>query len=159
MKKNTKILASILIATLLLSGCSSNSSSNSSTAVTAETEAPKTGNVFLDTEVKTVSTKIGAGYGTRAYIIIDKETAKTASQEDFAEFLKQRVDGKDYNWFTIDFGDGTGITLTGCQWEIAFYGKLDDEGRISGERYGYIKTVGAEKYLVEYTEEYFNYNS
>ena len=149
MKKNAKILASILIATLLLSGCSSNSSSNSSTAVTAETEAPKTGNVFLDAEVKTVSTKIGTSYGTRAYIVIDKETAKTASQEEFAEFLEMRVDGKDYNWFTIDFGDGTGIVFSGCIWKTGIYCKLESEG-MCGKSIGYLKVVDQEKHLVEY---------
>lgn len=109
-------------------------------------------NVFLTPEVQIEKTKIGTGYGIRAFIKINKETAKTASQENFAEFLEMRVDGKEYNWFTIDFGDGTGITMPGCQWDIAFYGQIDDEGRISGKKYGYIKTVGKEKYLVECKE-------
>lgn len=106
-------------------------------------------NVFMNADVNESLTQIGAGYGRRAYIVIDKETAKTASQENFAEFLEMRVDGKDYNWFTIDFGDGTGIVFPGCLWEIGTYCKLQPEG-MQGETIGYLKVVDRDNYIVEY---------
>lgn len=106
-------------------------------------------NIFMAATVQYAKTQIGTDSGTRAFIKISKETAKSASQEDFAEFLKKQVDGRNYNWFTIDFGDGTGIVFPGCQWEIGTYCKLQPEG-MQGETIGYLKVVDRDNYIVEY---------
>ena len=66
--------------------------------------------------------------GTYAYIEIDKETMKKAcSENDYIEFLNERVNDSGYNWFTIAFEDNTGIQFAGSIIYYGTYGKLDDD--------------------------------
>ena len=66
--------------------------------------------------------------GTYAYIEIDKETMKKAcSENDYIEFLNDRVNDSGYNWFTIAFEDHTGIQFAGSIIYYGTYGTLDDD--------------------------------
>ena len=104
-----------------------------SSSTATPTAEPVINNPFLAAEVheKDVMNGIKTDkIGTWAYIEIDKATAKASSQEDYSEFAKSKVSGSGYNWFSIIFEDGTGITFTGCYTYLSTYGTQDDEGCI-----------------------------
>lgn len=75
--------------------------------------------------------------GEWAEVEIDKETAKSLTQEQFRDFCKNVIDGSGYNWFTISSNDGTGIQFAGSIIASPTYGKLDIEGCME-EVMGYI---------------------
>lgn len=97
-----------------------------------------TGNALLDAEVNVYPVTSGGGeqIGERAAVEVDKSAASALTAEEFAAFCEQRVDGSGYNWFTVDFGDGTGLVFTGCNTLIVNYCHLDDEG-MAGEDIGW----------------------
>lgn len=78
-----------------------------------------------------------AAIGERALIEIPKHKVDELTAEQFNDFLETKVKGSGYNWFTIDFGDGTGIVFAGCDIEIPTYCRLSDEG-MQGTALGYI---------------------
>lgn len=65
--------------------------------------------------------------GTYGYIKITKELMKGCSEQDYIEFITKRVENSGYNWFSIEFEDGTGILFPGCLIYQGEYGKLDEE--------------------------------
>ena len=75
--------------------------------------------------------------GEYAYIEADKEIIQSMSEEEFYTFAKNIVDGSGYNWFTIDFGDSTGIQFAGSIMSFATYGEIDAERCITSS-IGYI---------------------
>lgn len=110
-------------------------SGSGKSAPIAASPTPEAGedNVFMAAAVHEADVMNGtktSKIGTWAYINIDKAAAKAASPEDYAEFAKNTVSGSGYNWFSITFEDGTGITFTGCLTYLATYGTQDDEGCI-----------------------------
>lgn len=90
-------------------------------------------------------------YDNYACITLSKDEIKSITEEDYKEFLEivQEYAEKEYNWFSILFGDGTGITFPGCMTYVANYGKVDDEGALL-EYIGVIMLDG-EHYI--YSEE------
>jgi hypothetical protein len=90
--------------------------------------------------IKVYSVWNGSGtsiIGERAEIVATKEEVKALSSEEFNEFLENEIADSGYNWFTIDFGDGTGIQFAGCDIEIPSYGTITDEGMVN--TIGFIK--------------------
>lgn len=75
--------------------------------------------------------------GEWAEVEIDKEIAKSLTQEQFMDFCKSVIDGSGYNWFVILFEDGTGIQFAGSIIGAPTYGKIDVEGCVE-EVIGYI---------------------
>lgn len=107
--------------------------STRSPSATASPEAVED-NAFLTAKIQEADVMNGtktSKIGTWAYIEMKKADAKAASSEDYAEFAKQIVGGKDYNWFSVLFEDGTGIQFTGCHTYLATYGQLDKEGCVT----------------------------
>lgn len=92
----------------------------------------KTFTVFNDSGTKSI--------GTRAELTVDKNSAKSLSAQEFNSFIEIEVSGSEYNWFTIDFNDGTGIVFAGCDITTSTYGKIDDEGMLESS-IGFIKRV------------------
>jgi hypothetical protein len=89
--------------------------------------------------------------GTRAELTIDKDSAKSLSAQEFNSFIEIEVSGSEYNWFTIDFSDGTGIVFAGCDITLSTYGKIDDEGMLEST-IGCIKRVQSrDTVLFDYT--------
>ena len=76
--------------------------------------------------------------GTVGYIVTSKDILKNCSEQDYIEFITSRVEGSDYNGFTIDFGDGTGIVFPGCYIYSAYYGEIDEHDRCIISAEGYI---------------------
>ena len=97
-------------------------------------------NILLNAEVKTADVTNGTGtdkIGTRAYIEVSKSDLSSISDSDYADFIDTAVKDSGNNWFSIICDDGTGIIFTGSSAEIADYGKMDTEGRVT-EVIGYI---------------------
>lgn len=97
-------------------------------------DAPEAGgNPLMAAEIKTADVMNGTGdtvLGQRAYVEISKADFEALTDEQLAEFAIANVKGADYNWFTIDRGDGEGLCFTGCMIELAPYGDIDEEGAI-----------------------------
>ena len=68
--------------------------------------------------------------GEWAQIVVAKELATETSMEEFAEFCNTAVKDSGYNWYTISFGDGTGIQFQGSVSYVATYGTIDNDGCI-----------------------------
>jgi hypothetical protein len=107
-----------------------------------EVESPEesaSSNPLMNLEVNTADVKSGGGdvIGTRAWVTYTRSQFDALTDDQIAEFALEVVDGADYNWFTIDFGDGTGVVFSGCLIQGASLGEIDDTGAI----------LKAEKYL------------
>jgi len=147
--KTSKLLASSFIAmSLLLSGCGgSDDSSESSKSV--DTEEPVSTNPLMDCEVKVTDVKSGSGnvIGTRAYVEISQSDFESLSDEQIAEFVLSEVKDKDYNYFTIDFGNGKGVVFPGCSTFWANIGDIDETGGIEhSERHITVNDDGTVEY-------------
>lgn len=119
-------------------------------SIVVSSNLSKTGNIFIDAKVQIVEMDNGYEWqGRRAYIRVDKEAARKATEEDFAEFIKKDVANKTYNWFTVDFGDGTGIVFTGCLWYAGEYGKIDKDGSLI-DSYGTLTVRDFDNYIIAY---------
>lgn len=71
----------------------------------------------------------GAGtekIGTYGFIKAEKELAQQVTEQEYIEFCNDVVRDSGYNWFSIDFGDGTGITFSGSIPETGTYGEIDE---------------------------------
>lgn len=127
------VLCVILIIAMIavcLFGCGTN-----------ETSSDLSSNALINLEIKTADILNGSGntsIGTRAYVNTSKSSLRSATEEQFAEFAREKVEGADYNWFSIICEDGTGIVFSGCIIEICEYGKINDNGTID-ELVGHIK--------------------
>lgn len=95
-------------------------------------------NPLMALKVKT--TKIPKIDKNRGYIEISKDDFSNVTNEDYLEFCESVVSKNkgNYNYFTIDFGDGTGICYSGCYIYDATYGTLDDTGAVE-EKLGSIQ--------------------
>lgn len=95
-------------------------------------------NPLMALKVKT--TKIPKIDKNRGYIEISKDDFSNVTNEDYLEFCESVVSKNkgNYNYFTIDFGDGTGICYSGCYIYDATYGNLDDTGAVE-EKLGSIQ--------------------
>lgn len=87
--------------------------------------------------------------GEYAYIEVPMKTMKKVTMEQYAEFCNQRVKDSGYNWFAIDFGDGTGLQFAGSTIDVSTYGTLDEEKCIV-EDTGVVMLTGEDTY--EYSE-------
>lgn len=86
--------------------------------------------------------------GQRGVVSLDKTfLTSQVTEEQFIEYVSAVVKDSGCNWFTIDFGDGTGIVFVGSMIEFFDYGTLDDIGRadkiyctayLRGDHYTYI---------------------
>lgn len=102
--------------------------------------------VLNSDKIKVYTVLNGSGnavIGERAEIIVSKASIKELSPEEFNDFLENEISGSGYNWFTIDFNDGTGIVFTGCDIELPIFGKIGDEGMLQ-ETIGYIERHSVE---------------
>ena len=68
--------------------------------------------------------------GEWAEIAVAKELVEAVTMDEFVEFCNTVVQDSGYNWYTISFGDGTGIQFQGSFSAVATYGTLDNEGCI-----------------------------
>lgn len=86
----------------------------------------------------------------RAFVKIDKNTLKQLSQEQFKDYIMARIYKVNYCWFTIDFGDSTGIVFQSGNFSLISYGEIDELGRIE-KLFGYIllKKDGSYVYKAE----------
>ena len=91
-----------IFALLLLSACANNAAPPEASTEPLETVA-LTGNVFLDAEVKSYP----AGKSVIHTIRVDKESALEASEEDYAEFVSERLEPSFAEAFALLFDDGT----------------------------------------------------
>jgi hypothetical protein len=60
----------------------------------------------------------------------DRASFDGLTDDQIAEFALNVVNGAGYNWFTIDFGDGTGVVFSGCMIQAASLGQIDETGAI-----------------------------
>lgn len=64
--------------------------------------------------------------GSRGQIVVTKTIlSDLVSEEEFIEFVDSRVKDSRYNWFTIDFMDGTGLVFAGSDTTVINYGEID----------------------------------
>lgn len=86
--------------------------------------------IFLGKEAKIAGVFNGQNdiIGKRAYIEITKDELNAMSEQEILGEFK-RIDNTSYNWFTIVFGDGTGIQFNKTL--VARYGEINDEGIVT----------------------------
>lgn len=101
-----------------------------------DSEKAASDNPLMNCEVMEADVKSGSGkvIGTRAYIEFPRKEFDKLSDEQIAEFAQEVIDGADYNYFTIDFGDGTGVVFSGCNIVAASIGDIDETGAIVKEK-------------------------
>ena len=140
LNKAALILFVLFILYVILSNILGNSQKNES----------QSNNPFMNAKTEIVEMDNGFDWkGTRAYIVIDKKMAQNATEEEFGYFIKTCIDGKKYNWFTVDFGDGTGICFIGGIWYNAQYGTIDSDGTVI-DPHGYFTVIDEDKFTLEY---------
>lgn len=107
----------VIVLIIAIGSCSSNSDDAAS-------------NPIMDCKVKTTDVKSGSGdvIGTRAYVEFSEEQFNKLTDEQIAEFALNVVNGADYNYFTIDFGNNRGVTFPGCMIICGSIGEIDDTG-------------------------------
>lgn len=104
------------------------------TPTPSPTAVPETDNVFLLAPVKIGAVMNGIKtekLGEYASIEIKKADAKSASADDFKQFVDTRISQSGYNWWSIIFEDGTAIVFPASQAISANYGAVDYEGTIT----------------------------
>lgn len=129
-----RIVMLFLVSVLfLLAGCTgeatSNEDSNSKPIETTEL----TGNIFLDAEIKSYP----AGNSVIHTIKVDKSAALEASEEDYAEFISERLESSFAEAYALIFDDGTGVLYYGCDPSNAVYGTMRYNGTLI-EGYGFL---------------------
>ena len=94
------------------------------------TTVPETTNPLMALTVKTA--EIPNIDKNRGYIEISKEDFSKISKSEYIEFCENVVSpsSSNYNYFTVDFGNGTGICYAGCFIYDGTYGILDDTGAV-----------------------------
>lgn len=135
-KKLLSLLLITFIFTLVACGGSDSKEGTIEPAPEPTDEANLTGNVFLDAETES---HILEGGGTSSTIIVSKQDALAASEDDYAAFISARLSPrKNYEeLFGLLFNDGTGVTYYGCDASNAVYGQITYKG-VSIEAFGYI---------------------
>lgn len=99
-----------------------------------DTPEELTGNILLDSEseIKDLLSETGEFVGRRILYKLSKRGVQAVSQEQFVEFMNDRVlqlNNEVFNYVTIDFGDGTGLLfMPGVA--AATYGEIDETGSI-----------------------------
>lgn len=73
--------------------------------------------------------------GTYGFVKAQKDLMKEVSESEYIDFCNERVSDSGYNWFTIDFGDGTGIVFAGSFSAVGTYGYIDEERCITNALY------------------------
>jgi hypothetical protein len=117
-----------------------------------EVESPEesaSSNPLMNLEVNTADVKSGGGnvIGTRAWVTYTRSQFDALTDDQIAEFALEVVDGADYNWFTIDFGDGTGVVFNSCSTLLASLGEIDDTGALlKTEKYLTVSHDGSVKW-------------
>lgn len=104
--------------------------------VQIDMDMPKelTGNILLDSEseIKDLLSGTGEFVGRCILYKLSKSDMQTVSQEQFAEFMNDRIlqlSNEMFNYVTIDFGDGTGLLfMPGVA--VVTYGEIDNTGSI-----------------------------
>lgn len=109
----------------------------SSETDTAETSSESTQNTFL---LNLPVTEYSMSNGTRASVIVGKEVLKLSTEEEFVSFVDEKIEGKDYNWFTIDLMDGTGLVFAGCNTTVFDYGEIDKDGALLKSIHTYVRS-------------------
>ena len=94
------------------------------------TTVPETTNPLMALSVKTA--EIPKIDKNRGYIEISKEDFSKISKSEYLEFCENVVSpsSSKYNYFTVDFGNGTGICYAGCFIYDGTYGILDNTGAV-----------------------------
>jgi hypothetical protein len=124
----------------------------SSVVESSEAESPEesaSSNPLMNLEVHTADVKTGAGdvIGTRAWVSYTRSQFDALADDQIAEFALEVVDGADYNWFTIDFGDGTGVVFNSCSILLASLGEIDDtDALLKTEKYLSVSNDGSVKW-------------
>ena len=138
-------LLAILIALIVLIGVSCSRGDepleDPDSAVVSMTD-----NIFMAAEEHLIAYDEG---GVCRYIYLNKDDAKAAPPEDFAEFARTRVPDSQTMTYCVRFSDDTGIIFYGCDPANAQYGKLSRQLEML-EPYGYI--IPTEDGLFEYHE-------
>lgn len=137
--KIVKIVISVIFAIGLVSAIASPSTSSDITATATHetivaTEEQKQANPIMKYTINEADVKNGTGtevIGKWASIEISKKELKEYGQENFVEFVKSKVDGSGYNWFTIIFEDETGLQFSASVGYVGTYGEIDKEGCVT----------------------------
>lgn len=101
------------------------SSSNEDTTKTKEIET----NYLKQLKVRNNPVVNGTGtekIGTYGFVKAEKELAQQVSEQEYLDFCNDVVRDSGYNWFTVVFSDGTGITFTSSIPETGTYGVIDE---------------------------------
>lgn len=134
------IAAAWLIYLVIGLGNNSSKNNSSTTASVSEATAEATvDNPLLACDIMEADVKSGSGkvIGKRAYINIPEDEFKQLSDDQIAEFVNNNVDGADYNYYTIDFGNGRGVVFPGCMGIAGTIGEIDSSGSIMASEYNF----------------------
>lgn len=102
-------------------------------------------NPLMNCEVKEAEIKDESGNsaGTRGYINFPSDELADLTSKQIAEFSLNVVDGKNYGYFTVDFGTGKGIYYPECRIDRVMIGDIDDAGKLlKTEKYLFVTRDG-----------------
>lgn len=141
--KFVKIIVSVIFGIALIGSILSPSKSPDTVAATtapevttaaASEEAKDNTNPIMKHNINVADVKNGTGtevIGKWASIEISKQELQESGKENFVSFVKSKVDGSGYNWFTLIFGDGTGLQFNESVISVGTYGEIDEDGCVT----------------------------
>ena len=134
-KRHTMIVFIIIIVVMWGCGSSNGDTDDYSTdddyAQIVETEAEQ--NYTGDTEISSIWGEVqiieleGEQTNARGTVTVEKDLM---TDEELLAFHYEHINDSELNWFTIDFGDGTGYVFFGSR-DRFWYGILEEQGRQS----------------------------
>lgn len=129
--KKILTIAVVLSSVFCINGCTTETQENNITENATKIEQQKSlGKV---TEKPVMNGTKTEQVGTYA---VAKSNGIEIDKEILLDFYKNNVENSDYNWITIDLGNGKGIVFAGGTEFIFTYGEIDNEGCIT-------KTLGS----------------
>lgn len=99
-------------------------------------EKPASDNPLLNAEKVISDATNGSGQkiGEWEAVLITPDILDAITAEQLYEFANAEVDGSGFNWITLMTADGRGIQFTGSMIQLATYGTVDDQGRITEDQ-------------------------
>ena len=151
-KKPKRIpLAGLLICFALMIGDAAISPSASASSSNPLMEAKEiTQDVYNGSKTEVI--------GQECRVVISNEELKSITEDQFAEFVKNRVDGQSYNWYTI-VCDDFGVQFYGCCSDTIAYGPIGSDPEnfyVVDPVEGYIKKDNSGNYLIQDMQDSIN---
>ena len=132
MMKTIKIILGV-VSLFLLVGCTTNGNDDAADqeeeANDYQEEAVEADGIWGELQVIERTNSFGEVLGERALVEVDRDLM---TDEKLLAFHYEHIYGSDFNWFTVDFGDGTGYVFHGARTSF-IYAVLSESGTTSDD--------------------------